>query len=273
MTTGKKTTKKVGTSKEGVTPEAEGMLSKATPAKAKKAAAPKEKAPAKEKAPVKEKAPAKGKLPAKKALVDEDLPGVDEDLAEDLGAVDDDFDLADLESEDEDPVPAVAKKGPAVAKKAPAKAAAADDDDEFGEGEEEEDDLEDEDEDEEGGGKEGAIAAAAKKAAAAAKPKAAPAKKADGASEPEPVAVIPARRLTPEAKAKLNELLGKGVQLNEALRQVAQWETFVAPVREPTTLADRMRPAHRPAAGEPRERESTIDDLDAPPEEEFESSE
>jgi hypothetical protein len=44
--------------------------------------------------------------------------------------------------------------------------------------------------------------------------------------------VVPARRLTPEAKAKINELVAKGMPLQDALRAAAAWETFVAPVRE-----------------------------------------
>jgi len=44
--------------------------------------------------------------------------------------------------------------------------------------------------------------------------------------------VVPARRLTPEAKAKINELVSKGMPLGDALRAAAAWETFVAPVRE-----------------------------------------
>jgi hypothetical protein len=44
--------------------------------------------------------------------------------------------------------------------------------------------------------------------------------------------VVPARRLTPEAKAKINELVAKGMPLGDALRAAASWETFVAPVRE-----------------------------------------
>ena len=38
--------------------------------------------------------------------------------------------------------------------------------------------------------------------------------------------------LTPEAKAKINELVAKGMPLQDALRAAAAWETFVAPVRE-----------------------------------------
>src|SRR5205823_6110760 len=41
-----------------------------------------------------------------------------------------------------------------------------------------------------------------------------------------------AKRLTPEAKARINALVAKGVPLGEALRQAGSWETFVAPVKE-----------------------------------------
>jgi hypothetical protein len=44
--------------------------------------------------------------------------------------------------------------------------------------------------------------------------------------------VVPARRLTPEAKAKINELVAKGMPFAQALSAAAAWETFVAPVRE-----------------------------------------
>src|SRR5205814_2200900 len=75
------------------------------------------------------------------------------------------------------------------------------------------------------------------KVAAPAKPARAGKKKAAAA----PPARVPARRLTPEARTKLNERVAKGVSLSDALRQVGQWETFVAPVREPPPLAERMR--------------------------------
>ena len=48
----------------------------------------------------------------------------------------------------------------------------------------------------------------------------------------EPTAVVPARRLTPEAKAAINAMVQKGVPLDEALRRAASWETFVAPVKD-----------------------------------------
>ena len=76
-----------------------------------------------------------------------------------------------------------------------------------------------------------------------AKPAAAPTKKAGGAADPEAPAVVPARRLTPEAKAQLNAMLAKGVSLQDALRAVAKWETFVAPVRE-VAPAPTERPPH-----------------------------
>lgn len=85
-----------------------------------------------------------------------------------------------------------------------------------------EDGDEDEDDDEE-------VAAAPAKPA----PKK-PAQKGDAADAPP---VVPARRLTPEAKAKVNEMVAKGMPLGEALKAAAAWETFVAPVKdEPAKL-------------------------------------
>jgi hypothetical protein len=50
-------------------------------------------------------------------------------------------------------------------------------------------------------------------------------------------AVVPARRLTPEAKARVNEMVRKGMSLGDALKVAASWETFVAPVKdEPAKL-------------------------------------
>ena len=49
-------------------------------------------------------------------------------------------------------------------------------------------------------------------------------------AEPEPAQMV--RRLTPEAKARINALVAKGVPLGDALRSAASWETFVAPVKE-----------------------------------------
>jgi hypothetical protein len=74
----------------------------------------------------------------------------------------------------------------------------------------------------------------AKPAPVAAKPKPAPAKRASSAqADPEAPVVVPARRLTPEARAAVNAMVAKGVSLQEALRATAKWETYVAPVREP----------------------------------------
>jgi hypothetical protein len=81
--------------------------------------------------------------------------------------------------------------------------------------------------------------AAAKPAAPVAKkPAAAPAArgKGQGTGEDAP-AVVPARRLTPEAKARVNEMVKKGMSLGDALKAAAAWETFVAPVKdEPAKL-------------------------------------
>jgi hypothetical protein len=86
-------------------------------------------------------------------------------------------------------------------------------------------DDEDDDDDEE---LEAAPKAAAKKPAGGAKP---------GQPGGDPPAVVPARRLTPEAKAKVNEMVKKGMPLGEALKMAASWETFVAPVKdEPAKL-------------------------------------
>lgn len=59
-------------------------------------------------------------------------------------------------------------------------------------------------------------------------------KKASGKPAAEPTAVVPARRLTPEAKAAINAMVQKGVPLDEALRRAGSWETFVAPVKDET---------------------------------------
>jgi hypothetical protein len=60
-----------------------------------------------------------------------------------------------------------------------------------------------------------------------------------GAAKPaaEPTAVVPARRLTPEAKAAINAMVQKGVPLDEALRRAGSWETFIAPVKDDTQKA------------------------------------
>lgn len=102
-----------------------------------------------------------------------------------------------------------------------------DEDDDF------DDDLEDEGDEEE------APRAAAKPAAAApVKKPAAPAARVKSATSGEDApAVVPARRLTPEAKARVNEMVKKGMSLGDALKAAASWETFVAPVKdEPAKL-------------------------------------
>ena len=130
----------------------------------------------------------------------------------------------------------------ATAPKAPKKAAAAGKaakkpsvvEDETPEGEESDEDDDDfdmeSDEDE-------APRAAKPAAPVAKKPAAAPAaKKGAGTGEDAP-AVVPARRLTPEAKARVNEMVKKGMSPGDALKAAAAWETFVAPVKdEPAKL-------------------------------------
>src|SRR5262249_12678029 len=129
------------------------------------------------------------------------------------------------------------------------------DEDEFGLGaeddEDEDEDEGDEDEEDEEDEELGASKAAKKPAAAGKKPAAAaaaaPGKKpttAAPASKPKRAdsgddrpAVVPARRLTPEAKARVNEMVKKGMSLGDALKAAAAWETFVAPVKdEPAKL-------------------------------------
>ena len=99
-------------------------------------------------------------------------------------------------------------------------------------------------------------------------------------------AVVPARRLTAEAKAAVNEMVKKGVPLGEALARAASWETFVAPPVDPNAPkpgAPGVRPegAPKPRAAEPddededeeeaeekeasEEPEAAADDEDAPP--------
>ncbi len=103
------------------------------------------------------------------------------------------------------------------------------------------DEPDDDDEDDfELDGDDEAPRAAAKPAAAppAKKPAAATASRGKGhlAGEDAP-AVVPARRLTPEAKARVNEMVKKGMSLGDALKAAAAWETFVAPVKdEPAKL-------------------------------------
>ena len=67
-------------------------------------------------------------------------------------------------------------------------------------------------------------------------------------------AVVPARRLTPEAKARVNEMVRKGMSLGDALKAAAAWETFVAPVKdEPAKLVQgRMSSGGGGGGGEPR---------------------
>ena len=109
---------------------------------------------------------------------------------------------------------------------------------------------EDEDEDED----EKPAAPAPKKApAAAARPR---------APGDDPPQVVPARRLTPEAKARVNEMVAKGVPLQDALRAAASWETFIAPVREePAQLVGGRscegggQPHPKPARKEPDDEE------------------
>jgi hypothetical protein len=58
--------------------------------------------------------------------------------------------------------------------------------------------------------------------------------------------VVPARRLTPEAKAAVNAMVAQGVPLGEALKRAASWETFVAPVKEePAKLVGAREPGTR----------------------------
>lgn len=82
-------------------------------------------------------------------------------------------------------------------------------------------------------------------------PKAKTASKKAGASDGDPPVVVPARRLTPEARAAVNAMVAKGISLQEALRATAKWETFVAPVREatPPTMERGSRPDGAPGPG------------------------
>ena len=131
----------------------------------------------------------------------------------------------------------------------------------------EEDDEDLEDEEDEAAAK----PAAAPAAAAAKKPAAKPASRGAQSGEDAPQ-VVPARRLTPEAKAKINELVAKGMPLGEALRAAGSWETFVAPVREePAKLVQGRsfdgggRPAGpRPERAERAEREEDDSDDEEP---------
>ena len=63
-------------------------------------------------------------------------------------------------------------------------------------------------------------------------------------------AVVPARRLTPEAKARVNEMVKKGMSLGDALKAAAAWETFVAPVKdEPAKLVQGRMGGGGPSSG------------------------
>ena len=53
----------------------------------------------------------------------------------------------------------------------------------------------------------------------------------------EPAPMVQARRLTPEAKQRINDMVAKGVPLGEAMLRAASWETFIAPAREDQTKA------------------------------------
>jgi hypothetical protein len=124
-----------------------------------------------------------------------------------------------------------AAKKPAVVEEEEASAAHEADEDED---EDEDFDLDDDE------GEDEAPRAAAKPAAAPVKKPAAPAPAAGArttATGEDAPAVVPARRLTPEAKARVNEMVKKGMSLGDALKAAASWETFVAPVKdEPAKL-------------------------------------
>jgi hypothetical protein len=132
------------------------------------------------------------------------------------------------------------------------------------------DDDEDMDLDDEDEGDEEAPRAAKPAAATPAKKPAAPAAKPrpHTASSDDAPAVVPARRLTPEAKARVNEMVKKGMSLTDALKAAASWETFVAPVKdEPAKLVQgRMGgggndgPRHSNFAGETEPGEGGGDD-------------
>jgi hypothetical protein len=138
--------------------------------------------------------------------------------------------------------PAKGKKAPA-AKKAPGKAprapksakapASASDEEATG-------DKEDEDDDDDFDTDEAPPKVAAKPAAQSRKGPGKP-------GDPDAPPAVPARRLTPEAKAKVNEMVKKGMPLGEALKVAASWETFVAPVKE-----EQPKIAGRPFEGGPR---------------------
>jgi hypothetical protein len=158
--------------------------------------------------------------------------------------------------------PPKAKK-PAAPKKpgrpAKAKAAKPEEAEARAEGEGGDDDEEDEDEE--------MMKAAAKKPLKPSSPKS----QQPGEEAP---AVVPARRLTPEAKAKVNQMVAKGMPLGEALKIAASWETFVAPVKdEPAKLVQgrsfeggRPRPQRKAEGDEDEHPEpNNLDDDEAPP--------
>lgn len=127
--------------------------------------------------------------------------------------------------------PKAAKKAaPVVEEEAPAAAEA------------EDDDLDDEGDDE-------APRVVAKPAPPVKKPTASAARRGAQLGEDAP-AVVPARRLTPEAKARVNEMVKKGMSLSDALKVAASWETFVAPVKdEPAKLVQGRAAGGGTAAG------------------------
>lgn len=187
-----------------------------TPPKGKKAAAP--------------KAPKKTAAKAKKPPVDEDEDAAEaaEDLAaDDAEDGDEDFDLgaAEAEGDDED-----------------------EDDDE----DDEDEDDEDDDEGEDKPAKKAAKSATPAKPAAKKPAAPAPAAKAKSLTSDDAPAVVPARRLTPEAKARVNEMVKKGMSLTDALKQAASWETFVAPVKDEPAKLVQGRMGQNERGGEPR---------------------
>jgi hypothetical protein len=125
------------------------------------------------------------------------------------------------------PKAAAPKKSASVKKPVVAEEEPADELDEEGDEDEDLDDDEDEEAEE---------APRAKAATPAPKKPAAPAAARPKVGDDAP-AVVPARRLTPEAKARVNEMVKKGMSLSDALKAAAAWETFVAPVKdEPAKL-------------------------------------
>ena len=120
-------------------------------------------------------------------------------------------------------------------------------------GGDEPDEDEDDDFDDLDGDEEEAPRAAAKPAAPPAKKPAAPAGRKGLAAGEDAPAVVPARRLTPEAKARVNEMVKKGMSLGDALKAAAAWETFVAPVKdEPAKLVQGRMGGGGGGSSEPR---------------------